>query len=63
MVNQQKQVRKKLPSTVVVNYHNYESHVSMTPFGSKTVNIGTGIHKYDHSLQLHYRQFTVALFC
>ena len=32
------------------------------PFGSKM--IGTGIHNYDHSLeslQLHYRQFLVAL--
>ena len=65
MVNQQKGMQQETAySAVVVNDHVSPSmpiaffHVYMTPFGSKRYRDGD---TYDHSLQLHYRQFLVAL--
>ena len=60
MVHQQKCVQQETAySAVVVNVSPSLPikffHVSMTPFWVKNY-IGT----YDHSLQLHYRQFLVA---
>ena len=60
MVNQQKGVQQETAySAVVVNDHMYPRpclyHVSMTLLGQKRYRDG------DHSLQLHYRQFLVAL--
>ena len=67
MVNQQKGVQQNTAySAVVVNdlmyprpclYHFFSCFY---PFWVKN-DIGMGIHNYDHSLQLHYRQYLVAL--
>ena len=57
MVNQQKVVQQETAySAVVVNDHNNVSpslpisfcHVFMTPFGTKKIYIGTGIHMIIH---------------
>ena len=67
MVNQQKQVQQETAySAVVVNDHMYPRpclyHFSCfyDPFWVKN-DIGTGIHMIIHYIQLHYRQFLVAL--
>ena len=64
MVNKQKGVQQDTAySTVVVHDHMYPpvpAYIILKcfydPFGSKT-----GIPNYDHALQLHYRQYLVAL--
>ena len=60
MVNQQKVVQQETAYSAVVAPSLPISffHVSMTPFESKRYRDGD---TYDHSLQLHYRQFLVAL--
>ena len=63
MANQQKGVQQDTAySAVVVNDHMYPCpclyHFNMTLLGQKRYRDGD---TYDHSLQLHYRQFLVAL--
>ena len=66
MVNQQKGVQQEAAySAVVVNDHMYPRPYIV--FGQKGVietgknDIGIDGDTYDHSLQLHYRQYLVAL--
>ena len=57
MVNQQKGVQQDTAySAVVVNDHMYPR-----PYRNIKNDIGMDGDTYDHSLQLHYRQYLVAL--
>ena len=68
MANQQKRVQQETAcSAVVVNDHNIMYPCPYIIFDPKGVietfknDIGRDGDTYDHSLQLHYRQFLVAL--
>ena len=63
MVNQQKGVQQDTAySAVVVNDHMYpRPYIVFDPKGSFKNDIGMDGDTYDHSLQLHYRQYLVAL--
>ena len=65
MVNQQKGVQQDTAySAVVVNDHMYPVPISFsTQKGHRSIknDIGMDGDTYDHSLQLHYRQYLVAL--
>ena len=64
MVNHQKGVQQETAYSAICRSYVSPSlpisffHVSMTAFGSKRYRDGD---TYDHSLQLRYRQFLVAL--
>ena len=64
MVNQQKRVQQEAAySAVVVNDHLYPCpYIVFDPKGVTKNDIGMDGDTYDYSLQLHYRQFIVALF-
>ena len=66
MVNQQKGVQYTAYSAVVVNDHNImypRPYIVLTQKGHRNIknDIGMDGDTYDHSLQLHYRQYLVAL--
>ena len=65
MVNQQKQMQQETAySAVVMNDHNPYPYIIFDPKGvieQKNSDIGRDRDTYDHSLQLRYRQFLVAL--